>query len=73
MCTSRAGIPLLMDIPYLGYLFSTESKSVKSTELLVVGQCSYDAVPPVEAPGRTPHYRRGQAKSISKKSDNNKN
>ena len=62
--TSRSGIPWLMDIPYLGYLFSSESKSVKHTELLVVGQCFYDAVPHNLAPARTPRYKRGSAASI---------
>ncbi len=62
--TSRSGIPWLMDIPYLGYLFSSESKSVKHTELLVVGQCFYDAVPHKLAPAKTPHYKRGSAASI---------
>jgi general secretion pathway protein D len=32
----RAGIPLLMDIPWLGYLFSTKSVDVFRTELLVM-------------------------------------
>lgn len=32
----RAGIPLLMDIPWLGYLFSTTSIDVFRTELLVM-------------------------------------
>jgi len=64
--TSRSGIPLLMDIPYLGYLFSTESKSVKHTELLVVGQCSYDAIPPKLLPGSSRKFRRGKAASIKK-------
>ena len=63
--TSKSGIPWLMDIPYLGYLFSSESKSVKHTELLVVGQCFYDAVPHKLAPAQTPRYKRGSAKSIN--------
>ena len=62
--TSKSGIPWLMDIPYLGYLFSSESKSVKHTELLVVGQCFYDAVPHKLAPAQTPRYKRGAANSI---------
>jgi general secretion pathway protein D len=32
----RAGIPLLMDIPWIGYLFSTTSVDVFRTELLVM-------------------------------------
>jgi type II secretory pathway component GspD/PulD (secretin) len=62
--TSRAGIPLLMDIPYIGYLFSSESKSVKHTELLVVGQASYDAVPQRGKMPRTKHYKRGQSAMV---------
>lgn len=38
---SRTGVPYLMDIPYLGYLFSTESTSVKQSELIVTGHCRY--------------------------------
>ena len=37
---SSNGIPYLSDIPVLGYLFSTKSKSVKTAELVVVGRCS---------------------------------
>lgn len=33
---SRAGIPLLMDIPLLGYLFSTTTNSVERTELVML-------------------------------------
>ena len=62
--TSRSGIPWLMDIPYLGYLFSSESKSVKHTELLVVGQVSYDAIPAKQGRGDSRRYKRGSVKSI---------
>ena len=64
--TSRSGIPFLMDIPYLGYLFSSESKSVKHTELIVVGQVSYDAVPHRLPPAQSPRYRRGRSASTAK-------
>ena len=40
---SRTGVPWLMDIPMLGYLFSSVSKSVKHTELVVMAQCEWDA------------------------------
>ena len=40
---SRTGIPFLMDIPYLGYLFSTENTSVKQSQLIVTGRCSWDS------------------------------
>lgn len=40
---SSTGVPWLSDIPYLGYLFSTKSKSVKNSELIVVAKCSWDA------------------------------
>lgn len=62
--TSKSGIPWLMDIPYLGYLFSSESKSTKHTELLVVGQVSYDAIPDKLIPASSKRYRRGVASSI---------
>ena len=38
---SSTGIPWLSDIPILGYLFSSKSKSVKNSELIVVGQCNW--------------------------------
>jgi MSHA biogenesis protein MshL len=38
---SSTGIPLLSEIPYLGYLFSSKSKSVKNSELIVVGECHW--------------------------------
>ena len=66
--TSRSGIPFLMDIPYLGYLFSSESKSVKHTELLVVGQVSYDTVPHRLIKPSPHRYKRGNAQSIKNKS-----
>ena len=40
---SRTGVPWLMDIPLLGYVFSSVSKSVKHTELVVMAQCEWDA------------------------------
>ncbi len=39
---SRTGVPWLMDIPVLGYLFSSVSNSVKHTELVVMAQCEWD-------------------------------
>jgi len=47
---SKGGLPLLKDIPYLGYLFSTESTSVKDSELIVLGECEWAA--PSGNPGR---------------------
>ena len=41
---SSTGIPWLSDIPVLGYLFSTKSKSIKNSELVVVGRCHWAAV-----------------------------
>ncbi|MBE6398657.1 MAG: hypothetical protein E7041_00795 [Lentisphaerae bacterium] len=38
---SSTGIPWLSDIPYLGYLFSSKSKSVKNSELVVVASCQW--------------------------------
>lgn len=40
---SSTGIPWLSDIPILGYLFSSKSKSVKNSELIVVGQCNWSS------------------------------
>ena len=48
---SSTGIPWLSEIPYLGYLFSSKSKSVKNSELIVVGECRWSA------PDDTPTYR----------------
>ena len=42
---SRSGIPWLMDIPYLGYLFSTESTSVKNSRLVVAASCEWASPP----------------------------
>lgn len=41
---SESGVPWLEDIPILGYLFSTKSKSIKNSELIVVGECTYDGI-----------------------------
>ncbi|MBQ9501828.1 MAG: hypothetical protein IJU70_06705 [Lentisphaeria bacterium] len=44
--TSTTGIPYLVDIPFIGpYLFGTTSRSVKQSQLLVVGQCIDDTLP----------------------------
>ncbi len=40
---SRTGVPYLMDIPYVGWLFSSESTSVRQAELIVVAECSWDS------------------------------
>lgn len=42
---SKTGIPYLKEIPYLGYLFSTQSTSRKHSRLVVAGRCSFSAVP----------------------------
>ena len=43
---SNTGIPFLSDIPWIGkYLFGTTSKSVKQSQLVVVGQCLNDTLP----------------------------
>ena len=41
---SSTGIPWLSDIPVLGYLFASKSKSIKNSELIVVGSCNWAAV-----------------------------
>ena len=44
-----AGLPFLKDLPFLGWLFSTESESTKTTDLVLILQTEYvnpvDAVP----------------------------
>ncbi len=40
---SSTGVPWLSDIPYLGYLFSSKSKSLKNSELIVVAKCQWDS------------------------------
>lgn len=40
---SKTGIPLLMDIPWLGYIFSSESTSIKHSELIVVASCEWES------------------------------
>ena len=42
---SKSGIPWLMDIPYLGYLFSTESSSIKNSRLVVAASCEWASPP----------------------------
>ncbi len=52
--TSTTGIPYLVDIPWIGkYLFGTTSKSLKQSQLVVVGQCINDTLPD------KPHVRGG--------------
>ena len=43
---SKTGIPYLMQIPILGYLFCSESDSVKHSELVVTAECEWDAPRP---------------------------
>ena len=45
LTTSKTGVPLLKDIPYVGYLFSTQSTSRKHSRLIVAGKCSFASVP----------------------------
>ena len=37
---SISGAPFLKDIPFLGWLFSTESESTKKSQLVVTGECN---------------------------------
>ncbi len=45
-----SGVPILKDLPLLGYLFSSESESTKRSQLVVVAECTLNrpdaAVPP---------------------------
>ena len=52
---SKTGIPFLMDIPWLGYLFSSESTSTKHAELIVTAQCEWEA-PEERQEGGTVRY-----------------
>jgi len=57
--TSRTGIPYLMDIPYLGWIFGSESTSVKSYDLIVTGQCQLE-LPDYHSEGASSkRYRKG--------------
>ena len=40
---SESGIPILKSIPWIGYLFSTKSTSIKHSELVVLGECEWAA------------------------------
>jgi len=56
---SSSGVPWLKDIPYAGYLFGSKSTSIKSSKLVVVGECDWDS--PQEDPqltGRTKAWPR---------------
>jgi Flp pilus assembly secretin CpaC len=57
---SSTGIPWLSDIPYLGYLFSSKSKSVKNSELIVVGECRWSAPDNNPRGNMTKRYPKGR-------------
>lgn len=62
---SKTGVPWLMDIPYIGYLFSTESTSIKHSELVVVANCEWDS--PSDKPELNAHSKkrtRGSSKPL---------
>ena len=40
---SESGIPILKSIPWIGYLFSTKSTSIKHSEPVVLGECEWAA------------------------------
>jgi hypothetical protein len=48
---SVSGVPFLKSLPYLGYLFSTESESTKKAQLVLVIECR---MKDVDAPVKTP-------------------
>ena len=57
---SRNGIPYLVNIPYVGWIFGTESTSVKTAELVVVGRCVWDVPPDKPAqPARSKPRKKG--------------
>jgi type II secretory pathway component GspD/PulD (secretin) len=39
---SQTGIPYLCDIPYIGWMFGSKSKSIKHSKLIVTASVSYD-------------------------------
>ena len=45
---SESGIPILKSIPWIGYLFSTKSTSIKHSELVVLAECEWAA--PMDKP-----------------------
>ena len=55
---SKSGIPLLMDIPVLGYLFSTESSSVKNSRLVVAASCEWASPPECDVLNTTKRQQR---------------
>jgi len=55
---SRTGIPFLMEIPYLGYLFSSETSSVKTSSLIVAASCEWDSPQEKEVRNISPRYTR---------------
>ncbi len=56
------GIPILKDIPLLGWVFSTESESTKKSQLLVVAE-----VIPVRPGGKMPKAASDEIQKIDKK------
>ena len=50
---SSSGIPWLKEIPLLGYLFSTETNSLKESQLVVTAECTMDS----PENSLTPHRR----------------
>ena len=41
MVRGVAGVPLLKDLPLLGWLFSTESESTKRSQLVLIARAEY--------------------------------
>ena len=41
---SQTGIPYLCDIPYIGWLFGSNSQSIKNSKLIVTASVSYDTM-----------------------------
>lgn len=55
---SKEGIPVLMNIPVLGYLFSSESTSTKYSELILVAECEWSSPAHSDVPAQTRKVKR---------------
>ncbi|MDD3885656.1 MAG: hypothetical protein PHI35_02160 [Victivallaceae bacterium] len=59
--TSKTGVPWLMEVPWLGYLFSSVSTSIKNAELLVVAECDWESPSDNSFVNRSIYRTKGQA------------
>lgn len=64
---SESGIPILKSIPWIGYLFSTKSTSIKHSELVVLGECEWAA--PMDKP-QQPAKSKSQTTPVTEACEN---